>query len=108
MSCCTDTWGGTKTAHCAGCCVTFTALTAFDAHRRDWACRRPEDSGLADSGRRTQSGAVIWGWPDTRDAPFPRDSEAGTAERPLPGTPGTPRPSQAVTDSPDRRTDRAA
>lgn len=30
-----------RQAHCAGCHYTFTGITAFDSHRKDFTCRHP-------------------------------------------------------------------
>jgi hypothetical protein len=62
-------WGGLKTAHCAGCHQTFTAITAFDKHRTGShpnatrQCLDPATVGLIDAGRAYQ----CWGAPG-RDA----------------------------------------
>jgi hypothetical protein len=48
---CGKEWGGMRTAHCAACHVTFTGLTAFDAHRKGGKCAQPEDAGLVEAGR---------------------------------------------------------
>ncbi len=69
---CHTTWGGANTAHCSGCCTTFTGLTAFDAHRTGShtesgeriidkgkteprgprRCLPPEEVGLVQAGRK--------------------------------------------------------
>ena len=61
---CGATWGGLSTCHCAGCCMTFSGLTAFDAHRKGGACLTPGDAKLVDSGR----DYVCFGFPGTGDA----------------------------------------
>ena len=48
---CGATWGGVTTAHCAGCCVTFSGLTAFDAHRKGGTCITPAEAKLVQTGR---------------------------------------------------------
>lgn len=52
---CSATWGGTNTAHCGGCHITTTGVTAFDRHRNQRGergqCQAPEAVGLVDAGR---------------------------------------------------------
>ncbi|MBG6137487.1 FDXHR family putative zinc-binding protein [Longispora fulva] len=46
---CGKGWGGLRTCHCWECCVTFSDVRAFDAHRkgaRSGKCRTPESVGL--------------------------------------------------------------
>lgn len=60
---CGARWGGLKTCHCTGCHQTFTAITAFDAHRtgshpdETRHCLQPGSVGLIDAGR----GYPCWG-----------------------------------------------
>lgn len=61
---CGCTWGGVNTAHCAACCITFSGLTAFDAHRRGGACLTPEKAGLVQTGR----DYPCFGYPSTGDS----------------------------------------
>lgn len=44
---CKAEWGGMNTAHCAGCHVTYTGITAFDAHRKGSKCNTPGSVGLS-------------------------------------------------------------
>lgn len=44
-------------AHCTVCHRTFSAVTHFDAHRRDGWCLDPRDLGLTDS-------AGLWSTPE--------------------------------------------
>lgn len=37
---CDSRWSGTRTSHCGGCHLTFTGLTAFDAHRTGTHAKR--------------------------------------------------------------------
>ena len=39
---CGKSWGGLNTAHCTGCCRTFSGLGTFDMHRRGGKCLNPE------------------------------------------------------------------
>jgi hypothetical protein len=48
---CGATWGGMNTAHCAGCCTTWTGVTAFDTHRKGGVCATPESIGMVQTGR---------------------------------------------------------
>lgn len=43
---CGKSWGGMNTCHCTGCHLTFTGITAFDAHRKGGICNLPESVGL--------------------------------------------------------------
>lgn len=44
---CGQKWSGTITSHCgAGCCNTFSRVSAFDRHRRHGGCRPPAEVGL--------------------------------------------------------------
>ena len=43
---CSAQWSGTRIAHCAGCCRTFTGPSAFDAHRSVGRCVDPATVGL--------------------------------------------------------------
>lgn len=38
---CGQWWTGTQTSHCGGCHRNFAGLTAFERHRRDFACLDP-------------------------------------------------------------------
>lgn len=42
---CGHWWTGTRAAHCAGCCNTFSSITAFDRHQQNTdpgqTCRIP-------------------------------------------------------------------
>lgn len=54
---CSNRWGGLRTAHCSGCHLTFTSLSAFDKHRdgshanSTRHCVPPKTVGLVDAGR---------------------------------------------------------
>lgn len=48
---CTAEWGGLTTCHCSGCHVTFTGISAFDAHRRAGKCLPAESVGLSPTNR---------------------------------------------------------
>lgn len=53
---CDARWGGSLTAHCSGCHITVTGLTAFDKHRdgshaKGRFCLTPEDAGLVITNR---------------------------------------------------------
>lgn len=43
---CSRRWTGRSRCHCSGCHETFTAITAFDMHRRGSRCVLPEAAGL--------------------------------------------------------------
>ena len=63
---CDARWTGQGTCHCAGCHRTFTGVTAFDTHRKNFACVDPATiPTLAQVTRLHWSG---WGWAgdDTR------------------------------------------
>lgn len=49
---CDERWSGQAACHCSGCHLTYTSISAFDAHRRNGACRAPEASGLVALERR--------------------------------------------------------
>lgn len=61
---CRKAWGGLKTAHCTGCCETFTTISSFDKHRTGSHsqgtrhCLAPAAVGLVDAGR----GYPCWGF----------------------------------------------
>lgn len=38
---CANTWTGLLSCHCGACHVTFTGITAFDAHRVGGVCNDP-------------------------------------------------------------------
>lgn len=38
---CEKRWTGLKSAHCVGCHLTFTSVSGFDTHRRDYKCLNP-------------------------------------------------------------------
>lgn len=62
---CGNAWGGLNTAHCSGCCSSFTGITAFDKHRdgshvKGRFCNTPQAAGLVDA-RRAYS---CWGYPN--------------------------------------------
>jgi hypothetical protein len=65
-------WGGLKTAHCAACHQTFTAVTAFDKHRSGShsedtrRCLDPASVGLIDA----QRAYPCWGLPGRADERF--------------------------------------
>lgn len=48
---CEAKWGGMNTAHCCACHLTFTGITAFDAHRKGGHCLSPKAAGLVKTGR---------------------------------------------------------
>ena len=61
---CASTWGGLNTAHCSGCCLTFTGITSFDRHRdgshvRGRFCQFPQAVGLVNAMR----SYPCWGLP---------------------------------------------
>lgn len=43
---CDVKWTGASTCHCGACHLTFTGLSAFDTHRKDFTCRHPAVVGL--------------------------------------------------------------
>ncbi|SNS54937.1 FDXHR family putative zinc-binding protein [Rhodococcoides kyotonense] len=43
---CDERWSGQATCHCSGCHLTYSSISAFDAHRRNGTCRAPDASGL--------------------------------------------------------------
>ena len=43
---CDVKWTGDRTCHCGACHLTFTCLSAFDAHRKDFGCLHPGAVGL--------------------------------------------------------------
>lgn len=43
---CGARWSGSGTAHCGACCVTFTGVGTFDAHRSSGRCNPPANVGL--------------------------------------------------------------
>lgn len=53
---CVNTWSGLTLAHCSGCHLTFSRVSAFDKHRREFRCEPPESQGLV-----LRSG--VWGYP---------------------------------------------
>lgn len=61
---CSGRWGGTRTAHCGGCCRTFSSLGSFDKHRTGSHaygtrhCLDPATAGLALQGRKYE----CWGY----------------------------------------------
>lgn len=61
---CGASWTGTRAAHCGGCCLTFSSLTAFDAHQRGGMpgriCRKPDEVGLVPV---EKPYGVLWSWP---------------------------------------------
>jgi hypothetical protein len=60
---CGARWTGLSRAHCAGCHRTFSAVTAFDLHRRGGACLDPADAGLVErNGMWGQPGKVGAWW----------------------------------------------
>ncbi len=69
---CHARWGGLKTAHCAACHQTFTAITAFDKHRSGShsedtrRCLDPASVGLIDA----QRAYPCWGLPGPADERF--------------------------------------
>lgn len=64
---CDNRWGGMNTAHCAACHLTFTGITAFDAHRRGGVCAVPAEVGLVESSRNYE----CWGFPSDPERVFP-------------------------------------
>ena len=63
---CASIWGGLNTAHCSGCHLTYTGITAFDKHRdgyhikgRGRFCKSPQAAGLVDAHR----AYPCWGLP---------------------------------------------
>lgn len=52
--------GGERASHCAGCCETFSSLTAFERHRRGLRCNPPAEVGLV--ARRKPFG-TLWAIP---------------------------------------------
>lgn len=85
MSCACDFGAGLATRHCAGCCRTFTSISAFDLHQRiedgRVVCSDPAEVTKRDGThlmaviRHTRTGSPVWGRnvPDTRTH---RESEA--------------------------------
>lgn len=65
---CGAQWRGLGRAHCAGCHRTFSADSAFDAHRRDGECVDPA-TAITTKGkprfqlRQDSAGNPLWGWP---------------------------------------------
>ena len=53
-------WTGGERSHCGGCHLTFTSLTAFEAHRKGLRCNEPASVGLV--ARRMPFGP-LWGKP---------------------------------------------
>lgn len=43
---CDVKWTGDRTCHCGACHLTFTCLSAFDTHRKDFGCLHPGAVGL--------------------------------------------------------------
>jgi hypothetical protein len=58
-------WGGLKTAHCAACHQTFTAITAFDKHRSG---SHSEDTRRCLDPRTRKARADSTAWADGRVA----------------------------------------
>lgn len=73
---CGASWTGTRTAHCGGCCLTFSSLTAFDAHQRGGRpgqiCRKPDEVGLVPV---EKSHGTVWSWPGNGHNPHAKASE---------------------------------
>jgi hypothetical protein len=49
MKCCSGCdkeWSGHRRCHCTGCHENFSSVSAFDKHRKDFACRQPAETGL--------------------------------------------------------------
>lgn len=69
---CQARWGGYNTAHCSGCHLTFTGLSAFDKHRdgshakSTRHCVSPESVGLIEAGR----AYPCWGFPGDPERQF--------------------------------------
>jgi hypothetical protein len=73
---CAAEWGGMNTCHCSGCHLTFTGLTAFDAHRRGGECRPADSVGLS----LTKRAYPCYGYPsDDTGAWWGDRSEGGVA-----------------------------
>lgn len=51
-------WTGTERSHCGGCHLTFSSLSAFDAHRKGMTCNEPASVGLV---RRQARFGDVWG-----------------------------------------------
>jgi hypothetical protein len=54
---------GERVSCCSGCGVLFTSGSAFDKHRKDFACMNPEEVGLVRRDVKTDPDAVAWGLP---------------------------------------------
>lgn len=66
---CPTRWSGTQTCHCSGCHLTFTGLTAFDKHRKNFTCQSPQDVGLVQHRRGGDAFKYeAWGFPHDDDA----------------------------------------
>lgn len=68
---CGATWTGTRAAHCSGCCLTFSGLSLFDAHRKGYgergACTDP--ATLTDrTGAPIECRDGIWSYPEMSEA----------------------------------------
>lgn len=68
---CGQSWTGTRAAHCAGCCLTFSSTTAFDMHQRlndgVLTCEAPEKVSLVPVDK---PWGVMWGCPRNGDNPW--------------------------------------
>lgn len=65
---CPTRWTGQATCHCAACHYTFTGLSAFDRHRKEFTCRPPAEVGLVEHERGgSNSPYVAWGRPGDDD-----------------------------------------
>jgi hypothetical protein len=57
---CGSWWTGAERAHCSGCHLTLSGMTAFVRHRRGLRCNPPAEIGLVP---REKPYGVLWGMP---------------------------------------------
>ncbi|MFD9070559.1 FDXHR family putative zinc-binding protein [Streptomyces lasiicapitis] len=57
---CQQWWTGAERAHCGGCHITLSSLTAFERHRRGMRCNPPTSVGLV---ARPKPYGTLWGLP---------------------------------------------